>query len=132
MKTKLEQWLGGIASVLSSAAATIVCPACIPVVGALLSSAGLGFALSTDFMRRLLIALLAISLGSLAWAARRHRRWWVLALGAVGAVGIYLGRHVWFSAPLMWTGAATLIGASLLNFRVKRTCCGCAQAESKS
>ena len=117
---------------LSSAAATIVCPACIPVVGALLSSAGLGFALSTDFMRGLLIALLAISLGSLAWAARRHRRWWVLALGAVGAGGIYLGRHVWFSAPLMWTGAATLIGASLLNFRVKRTCCGCAQAESKS
>lgn len=131
MKTRIEQWLGGIASVLSSGAATIVCPACIPVVGALLSSAGLGFALSADFMRGLLIALLAVSVGSLAWAARRHRRWWVLALGVVGAGSIYLGRHAWFSAPLMWTGAALLIGASLLNIRVKHACCQCAQGENK-
>ncbi len=122
--------MSGIASVLSSTAAS-VCPVCIPALGAFLASVGLGFALSTEFMRGLLMVLLAVSVGSLAWATRLHRRWWVLAAGVVGAALMYVGRYVWFSSSLMWIGAATLIGTSLVNFRVKRACGPCAQAENK-
>jgi len=126
MKAHSGHWLSGITSVLSSAAA-MVCPVCIPALGALLASVGLGFAVSIDFMRGLLMVLLAVSVGSLAWATRLHRRWEVLAIGIVGAVLLYVGRHVWFSVPLMWAGAATLIGASLVNVRVKRAGCRCAR-----
>jgi hypothetical protein len=124
MKARVGQWLGGIASVLSSVAA-LVCPVCIPALGALLVSVGLGFAVSTGFMRGLLVVLLVVSVGSLGWSVRLHGRWWVLIVGVVGAVLMYMGRHVWFSALLMWMGADTLIGTSLVNLRTKRGCRQC-------
>ena len=130
MKAQNGQWLSGIAPVLSSAAA-MVCPVCIPALGALLASIGLGFAVSIDFMRGLLVVLLAVSVGSLVWATRLHRCWWVLAVGIAGAALLYAGRHIWFSVPLMWTGATTLIGASVLNVRVKRASCACAHTAHK-
>src|SRR5438128_1492162 len=68
--------VAGIASTLSATLA-LKCPACIPALSALLSSLGVGFA----FVRWILIGLLLAGVGSIAWAARLHARWWVLAHG---------------------------------------------------
>src|SRR5436309_15204418 len=113
--------VAGIASTLSATLA-LKCPACIPALSALLSSLGVGFA----FVRWLLIGLLLIGIGSIAWAAKLHGRWWVLAPGVVGATLIYSGRYIWYSPAVVWTGAAAMIGASLANFFFKRACCQCA------
>lgn len=121
----LGKWLGGLASVLTSTAA-IKCPFCVPALGALLTSIGLG-AVATQVMHGVLIALLLVSVGSLAWAAKFHRRWWVLPAGAIGAVAVYAGRYVWSEPVVMWLGVATLVATSLVNLRIKRACCRCTE-----
>ncbi len=119
-----RSWLSALASFLSSAVA-LLCPVCIPAIGAFLASIGLGFAVSTAFLQPALIVLLLINLAALAAAAARHRHWWVLAAGLVGGALVYGGRYLWFSTPLMWTGAAILIGTALVNFRLKQRCPRC-------
>lgn len=121
--TEKTKWAAQIASVLSALVA-IVCPLCIPALGAFLASVGLGFAVSITFLQPFLIALLLVSLSSLVWSVRLHKQWWVLVVGAIGAFGIYAGRYIWFSQPLMYMGAFLLIGISLVNFRLKLSC-GC-------
>jgi hypothetical protein len=121
--TTKPKWTAQIASVFSALVA-IVCPLCIPALGAFLASIGLGFAVSVTFLQPFLIVLLLISVGSLAWSVRLHKKWWVLAIGIVGALGIYAGRYIWFSLPLMYGGAFLLIGVSIINFKLKISC-GC-------
>jgi len=123
--TSKPKWAAQIASVFSALVA-IVCPLCIPALGAFLASIGLGFAVSVSFLQPFLIVLLLISLGSLVWSGRLHKQWWVLAVGGIGAFGIYAGRYIWFSQILMYTGAFLLIGASIVNFKLKISC-GCKQ-----
>ncbi|MCA9407962.1 MAG: MerC family mercury resistance protein [Candidatus Omnitrophica bacterium] len=123
--TSKPKWLAQIASVFSALVA-IVCPLCIPALGAFLASIGLGFAVRVSFLQPFLIILLLISLGSLAWSARLHKQWWILLIGVVGAFGIYAGRYIWFSLPLMYGGAFLLIGISIVNFKLKLSC-GCKQ-----
>lgn len=122
-ETANPKWAAQIASVLSALVA-IVCPLCIPALGAFLASLGLGFAVSVTFLQPFLIVLLLVSLASLAWSIRLHKQWWVLIVGAMGALGIYTGRYIWFSILLMYEGAFLLIGISLVNFKLKYSC-GC-------
>ena len=119
--------LAGIASTLSATLA-LKCPACIPALSALLSALGVGFA----FVRWLLIGLLLTGVGSIAWAAKLHGRWWVLAPGIIGAALIYTGRYIWFSPAVVWTGAAAMVAASVANFFIKRPCyrCACDQEQA--
>ena len=123
MKT-VSEWLAQIAAFFSSIVA-IVCPLCIPALGAFLASVGLGFALNVVFLRSLLIALLSLAVLSLAWSSKVHGRWWVFVLGIIAAGGIYIGRYVWFSQWLMVVSAGSLIGISVLNFRFKKICGRC-------
>ena len=126
-RRSLGRWLSAPASLLSSAVA-ILCPVCIPAIGAFLASLGLGFAVSTAFLQPALIVLLLVNLAALARSAVLHRHWWVLAAGLAGGASIYAGRYLWFSSPLMWTGAVILIGTALINFRLKRRCSQCRMA----
>src|SRR3989338_7729834 len=113
MKTK---WTAPFASLFSSVLA-IVCPLCIPALGAFLASVGLGFALKLEVLKGLLIFFLAAALLSLGWSVKLHRNWKIFFLGLAGAVLIYAGRHIWFNVVLMWAGAMVLIGTSVWNLR---------------
>ena len=117
-------WTAQIAS-FCSALVAIVCPLCLPALGAFLASVGLGFALNVSFLKSLLVILLALAVGSLAWSAKLHKQWWVVLAGVVGAALIYTGRYLWFSPLLMWSGAIAVIGVSILNFRIKAACKRC-------
>jgi hypothetical protein len=119
------KWLAQITSVFSAMVA-IVCPLCIPALGAFLASIGLGFAVRVSFLQPFLIVLLLISLGSLTWSVRLHKQWWILLVAAAGAFSIYAGRYIWYSLPLMYGGAFLLIGTSIVNFKLKLSC-GCKQ-----
>jgi len=118
---KKPKWVAQIASVFSALVA-IICPLCIPALGAFLASVGLGFAVKVTFLQPFLIVLLVVSLVSIAWSGRLHKQWWVLLVGATGAFGIYAGRYIWFSQLLMYAGAFLLIGISLVNFKLKISC----------
>lgn len=123
-RVSARSWLSALASFLSSAVA-IFCPVCIPAIGAFLASLGLGFAVSTAFLQPALIVLLLVNLAALARSAFLHRHWWVMATGLAGGALVYGGRYLWFSGPLMWAGAAILIGTALVNFRLKSGCSQC-------
>jgi hypothetical protein len=110
---------------IGSAVIAIVCPLCIPALGAFLISMGLGFALNLEVLKGLLVFFLAAALLSLGWSVKIHRSWKIFVLGLVGAALIYVGRHVWFNVVFMWTGAAMLIGASIWNLAVKSRCRSC-------
>ena len=121
IKTK---WTAPFASLFSSVVA-IVCPLCIPAAGAFLASVGLGFALNVRFLQSLLVVLLLLAVGSLAWSTKGHRQRWVLIAGILGAVLIYVGRYIWLNQILMGSGAILLIGISLINLRLKMSCKRC-------
>ncbi|MCI0747151.1 MAG: MerC family mercury resistance protein [Verrucomicrobia subdivision 3 bacterium] len=128
MKIDAGKWLGSTASLLSSLV-SMTCPLCIPGAAALITSIGLGVAITVELMQGILILLLLISVGSLVWAARLHKRRWIVGAGVAGATLIYGGRYIWFSTALMGVGAALLIGTSLMNLGLKRrACCKCEQA----
>jgi len=78
------KWLSGLSAALASVVGA-VCPTCIPALGSLLASLGLGFAAKEQFLHPLLIVFLSVGIGSLTWATWRHRRWWILGVGLVGA-----------------------------------------------
>jgi NADH:ubiquinone oxidoreductase subunit 6 (subunit J) len=124
MKIMKSKWTAQIASAFAGLVA-IVCPLCIPALGAFLASAGLGFAVNVSFLKPLLVIFLVLAVGSLAWSAKMHRRWWVVFVGIIGAALMYVGRYVWFNQILMWGGAMTLIGVSIVNLRIKMTCRRC-------
>lgn len=131
LRAPKTNWLATFASALSSGVA-IVCPVCIPAVGAFLVSIGLGVAVNLTVLRSVLIVLLLASIGSLTWSATKHGRWWVVGSGLFGAALVYAGRYLWFNEILMWLGAAILIGTSLINFKIKRSCALCQSTEAGS
>jgi len=124
MKGKLPKGIAPVASAFSSLVA-LVCPLCIPAVGALLASVGLGFALKFEVLKGLLIVFLGAALLSLGWSLRIHKKWRIFLLGLTGAILIYVGRHIWFSIFLMGAGAAMLMGASVWNIWAKSECDQC-------
>lgn len=124
MKDKLPKQIAPVASVFSSILA-IVCPLCIPALGAFLASLGLGFALKLEVLKGLLVFFLTAALLSLGWSVKIHRNWKIFFLGLAGAVLIYAGRYLWFDALFMWTGAIMLISASLWNLAAKSKCREC-------
>lgn len=122
-------WFAGVTSLLASAVG-LVCPACIPAVATLLTSLGIGVALVEQFMQPLLIFLLVAAVAAFAWAARLHRHWWVVPTGVAGGILVYLGRYFWFAELWMnqvalWVGTGLLIGTSLANLLLKRSCSRC-------
>ncbi|MDP3920359.1 MAG: MerC family mercury resistance protein [Candidatus Omnitrophota bacterium] len=121
MKSK---WWAQVASFFSATLA-LLCPLCIPAVGAFLASIGLGFALNVVFLRSLLVFFLVAAVASLVWSAKLQGKWVVVVIGVVGAAMIYIGRYVWFNQILMGMGAFMLIGISILNFRFKASCNKC-------
>lgn len=125
-------WLGGVTSLLASAVA-LVCPACIPALAGLLASLGIGLAAREQFIRPLLVGLLALAVASFAWSAKLHRHRWVVVTGIIGGVLVYLGRYyvgfseLWMNQAATWLGTGVLIGSALVNLRLKRGCPRCAK-----
>ena len=136
-KSSKSGWLGGIMSVLASMLA-LLCPVCIASSLGLVASLGSGLAASEQFIRPLLIALLVVAVATFAWSAGLHRHWWVVPPGIGGGVLVCLGRYyvgfsaLWMNQVALWAGTSVLIGASLVNFWLKRSCPSCAKEPVKS
>ena len=111
---------------VASVALAVFCPACIPGIAAFLGSLGLSILASHAVLTPLLIVFLGLALLVLVLGYRRHHNPWPLTAGIAGAASLYAGKWIVFSLPLLYTGAAFLIGASLTNTWLRRrisTCC---------
>lgn len=99
---------------------SFACPACIPAYTGLLAAVGLGVVLTERVLAPLIVVFLALGVLSVAWATRSHRKLSPLVVTVTGSLAVVLGRLVWNVAPVLYTGVALLIGASLWNLWLKR------------
>lgn len=82
--------------------------------GGVLSSLGLGFLANDSVIRWVLPIALLVGVTGLGLAARSHRRWWIFALGAVGAAVLYAGWSFTVK-PALYAGMGLLVLASIFN-----------------
>lgn len=82
------------------------CPLCWPAYAGLLSSAGLGFLISTRYLLPITTALLVLAVGALAFRARNRHGYGPFLLGAVSAAGVVIAKFVWESSVVMYAAVA--------------------------
>ncbi len=105
-----------ILSLLPSAS----CPVCLAAYAAVLSSLGLGFLFKDEVQRPLIVLFLAISVASIAWAARSYRRSGPLLAVAAGTVAIVAGRIAGDFPWAVYAGIPCVIVAAAWNLILKR------------
>jgi hypothetical protein len=106
----VAQWFTSVGGFLAVVAPKGLCPVCVAASGGVLASLGLGFLALEENIRWMLAVALTLGIVGLVLSARRHRRWWTVALGAVGAVLALTGRFVLVDA-LLYGGMVLLTGA---------------------
>src|SRR5215469_11360146 len=93
----------------------LACPLCWPFYSGIVSSVGLGFLISTKYLRPLTVALLIFTLGVLAYHGKQRGRHGPLALGIVGAGAVLIGKFDLQSNWVTFTGIVVLVVASAWN-----------------
>jgi mercuric ion transport protein len=110
----------------------VVCPMCSPAYTALLSSVGLPFLATAQYVLPLTLAFMTVAVGSIYFRAESRRGLGPFWIGVLGAASILSGKLWLDSVPSIYFGAALLIGASIWNAVPKRkTCPACEDATSK-
>ncbi len=103
----------------------LVCPVCIPAVGAFLTSIGLTVLVSATVLKPLLVFFLGVAAIGFILGYRKHHNPWP-ALGAVaGAAALYAGRWMLFSTPLIYAGAGAFLVSSVANTILRRRTTSC-------
>ncbi|HXE89715.1 MAG TPA: hypothetical protein VNK82_01995 [Terriglobales bacterium] len=122
---------GSAAAVLPGAGVALLpklaCPACWPAYAALVSSLGMGFLLEDRYLLGVTAGFLLLALGALAWRASLRRGYGPLVLGVLASLSILTGKFTLESKPVLWSGAALLLMASVWNaWPQRRACPACA------
>ncbi len=91
----------------------LACPACWPAYAALVSSLGLSFLLSTEYLFGFSVVFLSLALGAIAFAGRRSRRYLPLMVGIAASAVILVAKFALESRALLYAGAVGLMGAGL-------------------
>jgi mercuric ion transport protein len=98
----------------------LTCPVCWPAYTALLSSFGINFVDYTPYLLPTVSMLLAITLGALAYRARRRQGYGPFGLGVLGAAAILFGKFASEIDVGVYAGAGLLIVASIWNLWPRR------------
>jgi len=93
----------------------LACPFCWPAYAGLLSSLGLGFLISAEYLLPLTAAFLVLAVGGLAFRARRRQGYGPLILGLFAAFGVLFGKFWWESNPAMYAAVGLLAMSSIWN-----------------
>jgi hypothetical protein len=96
------------------------CPLCLAAYAGILSSLGLGFLMNDQVQKPLILVFLGITLASVAFSAKQHRRFGPLLLVLSGAVAIVAARIVWNIPWVVYLGVAFLVAGAGWNFVLKR------------
>ena len=76
---------------------------------------GLAFLLKTMYLLPLTVIALTVAVGGLGWGAGRRRGYGPLGLGLLSAIVLIVGRFVFASDEMTYSGVGALIVASLWN-----------------
>jgi mercuric ion transport protein len=93
----------------------LVCPMCWPAYASLVSSLGLGFLASSEYLLPLTIAFLLTAVASLAYNSRRRRGYGPFGLGLLASAVVVIAKFHMDSAAAMFAGIALLLFASIWN-----------------
>ena len=96
------------------------CPACLTAYAGVLSAVGLGFLLTDQVLKPLIIISLLIGIAGVGFSTLSHRRPGPLVFTLIGSAAVAIGRLFWSAPPVLYAGVALLIGASLWNLWLKR------------
>jgi len=120
-----SNWLGGTGS-MGGVLASAGCPACIPALGAVFSSIGLGFTIGIKLLGIITIALLALGVFGLYGNYRRHGKTIFLFIGLIASVALYAAQYTNTSEPVFYGGAGILLLNAVLDYRhtkKHKSCC---------
>lgn len=123
--------LATLPAVASALLPKVACPGCWPAYAGVLSALGLGFLMNDAWLLPLTSAFLILALGALGYRAGSRRGYGPLALGAIAATCVLLGRFALASEAVTYGGALALVGASLWNSwprRIETACPECDEA----
>lgn len=131
---KKKSWLAILGSI-GSAVTVGFCPICIPAIGTLLSTIGLGFLVNEAVLQPLLIALILMAWFGYVWSfIKEHRVIYPLILGIAAGTSLYVGRYVYLggtlNAVLMYGGVIAMIGASVWNLILRKRVTKCPACET--
>ena len=132
MNSRLKQGLLALPSVGFSMLPKLACPACWPAYAGLLSSAGLGFLISTTYLLPLTAGFLFLAVAALLFRANKRRGYGPFVLGLVAGSAVLWGKFAWESKLTMYSALGLLVVASLWNaWPVRETapCPECRRAE---
>ena len=131
--TKRGAWWSGATGLMAGGVAALpvlTCPFCWPAYAGLLSSVGLGFLIYSKYLLPVVVVVLTLSLGSLAFRARRRRGYGPFALGVLAAAVVLSGKFAWESEWLLYSGIGLLVASSVWNSwplkAIEQTCPACA------
>lgn len=94
---------------------SFACPICASASIGVLSSFGLGYLLSKAYLLPTTIALLVLALVGLGFRAQRRRGFGPMALGAVAAATVLVGKFKVDSAIATYAGVGMLVVSSFWN-----------------
>ena len=118
-------WIGrGLASLPAVGIALLpklTCPLCWPAYAALVSSIGLGYLLSAEYLLLLSSVTLLVSVVVLGISGMKTRRYGPMAVALIASAAILTGKFEFESPSATHAGVALLVCAFLLNAWPRRT-----------
>ena len=113
--SRWKQHLLAAPGVAVSALPKFACPACASAVVGILSSAGLGYLLTTTYLLPLTSVLLLLALIALGFRASARHGYRPLAVGIMAAALVMSGKFAMESNSAVYAGIALLVFASMWN-----------------
>jgi len=101
------------------------CPACVPLMGSFLTTIGLGALVNFRLLSWLTIGLLFIGIFGLFLNFRWHKKKYFLFFGLIASIGVYAGRYLTESYPLIILSSVLLIGNAFFDYKALKICKTC-------
>src|SRR5438876_11705860 len=102
MSRAWRQSLAAVPGVGVSLLPKLACPLCWPAYAGLLSSVGLGFLISAQYLFAVTIGFLVLALAALAFRAKHRHGYGPFSMGLVAAAGVLLAKFRWGSNPALY------------------------------
>jgi hypothetical protein len=128
----VKQYVLALPGIVVSALPFGGCPACWPVYGGVLSSLGLGFLLSREYLLPVTVLFLAVAVLLLGRRAQDRRGYGPLLLGLIASALVIAGKFDIESDVIAYAGVGLLVLSSVWNAWPRRVAASCPKSLSGS